>query len=66
VNYLLRLALNCDPPDPCFLSSQDYRCEAPAPGSRLDVLIVSNIAIMGAYSFISPFLQDRVSSGIIG
>jgi hypothetical protein len=27
--YLPRLALNCDPPDLCFQSSQDYRHEVP-------------------------------------
>jgi hypothetical protein len=32
VNYLPGLALNCDPPDLCPMSSKDYRCESPAPG----------------------------------
>jgi hypothetical protein len=32
VNYLPRLASNLDPPDPCLLSSLDYRREQPAPG----------------------------------
>jgi hypothetical protein len=38
VNYLLRLALNCDPPDLCFLSSLDYRCEPLVPGSNIFLL----------------------------
>jgi hypothetical protein len=29
LNYLLGLALNCDPPDLCLLSSWDYRREPP-------------------------------------
>jgi hypothetical protein len=32
VNYLPWLALNCDPPDLCLLSSWDYRCEPPVSG----------------------------------
>jgi hypothetical protein len=32
---LPRLASNCDPPDHCLLSSEDYRCEPPVPGSCL-------------------------------
>jgi hypothetical protein len=32
MNYLPRLALNHNPPDFCFLSSWDYRCEPLAPG----------------------------------
>jgi hypothetical protein len=28
-HFLHRLASNCDPPDLCFLSNQDYRCEPP-------------------------------------
>jgi hypothetical protein len=32
-NYLLGLALNCDLPDLCLLSSWDYKCETPVPGS---------------------------------
>jgi hypothetical protein len=30
-NYFSSLALNCDPPDLCFLNSQDYWCEPPVP-----------------------------------
>jgi hypothetical protein len=30
--FLLRLALNCDPPDLCLLSSWDYRVELLYPG----------------------------------
>jgi hypothetical protein len=29
----LGLALNCHPPDLCPLSSLDYRCETPVPGT---------------------------------
>jgi hypothetical protein len=32
MNYLPRLASNHDPLGVCLLSSQDYRCEPPAPG----------------------------------
>jgi hypothetical protein len=32
MNYLLGLASNCDPPDLCLLTSQDYRHESLAPG----------------------------------
>jgi hypothetical protein len=35
MNYLPGLALNCDPPDLCLLSSQDYRCEPLVPGPSL-------------------------------
>jgi hypothetical protein len=33
-NYLPRLALNCNPPDLCLLSSWDYKCEPSAPGLK--------------------------------
>jgi hypothetical protein len=38
MNYLPRLASNCDLPDFCFLSSKDCRCEPLAPGICLKFL----------------------------
>jgi hypothetical protein len=44
MNYLPELALNHDPPDLCFLSSQDYRCEPPVP-SRHSVLVYKKCSL---------------------
>jgi hypothetical protein len=34
MNYLPRLASNCDPPDLCLLRSEDYRLELLVPGFK--------------------------------
>jgi hypothetical protein len=49
VNYLPRLALNCDPPDLCLLSRYDYRYEPPAPSLYVDFwgTFVIQTAVMG-------------------
>jgi hypothetical protein len=38
MNYLPGLALNCNAPDLCLLSSYGYRREPPAPGFKVIVL----------------------------
>jgi hypothetical protein len=42
MNYLPGLALNLNSPDLCFLSSWDYRCEPPAPGSKMSFIFLNS------------------------
>jgi hypothetical protein len=40
MSYLLGLAVNCDPPELCLLSGEDYRHEPPVPGSMCNFYMV--------------------------
>jgi hypothetical protein len=43
--YLPKLASTHDPPDFCFPSAQDYKCEPPAPDKAPIFLVV--VVVMG-------------------
>jgi hypothetical protein len=50
-NYLPGLALNCDPPDLCFLSSYDYRHKPPVPGSLLTLPVLYSLVTLAEGMF---------------
>jgi hypothetical protein len=45
------LALNCDPPDLCFLSSYDYRHKPPVPGSLLTLPVLYSLVTLAEGMF---------------
>jgi hypothetical protein len=51
-NFLSVLVLNCDPPDPCFLSRRDYKWAIPCP--------TSHTCFLGMSIWSQPVVQEML------
>jgi hypothetical protein len=61
-NYLLRLALNLNPPDFSFSSSQDYRCEPHAPAFSRNFERYCSIVFADAVKVVRTNMESLSSS----
>jgi hypothetical protein len=48
-NFVLRLALNCEPTDLCFLSSWDYKCFPPHPAQTFKQTVLVVLLVLMNY-----------------